>query len=266
MSRRDHFLNALHEAARLSSPAMPGLADVAAAAQTDEATVREHLGAPENFAALLAYQAPAHETRERIIASAAHVFGQKGLQRASMDEVAAHAGMTKGAIYWHFKNKNDLFFALLDQRFQQESVPLRGSLASFIQGGGDLRDGMTELFAAGMRRCTDDPDWARLYLECLSQSRNEEVRVRLSAFYDKVWTMSAQMTRDLQEHGLAAPDTDPQLAAVFWCALFDGLLLAWLIKGGELDMEATIKGIFTMLWPSLAPPLPNLVSQGEPST
>lgn len=251
---REKLLIALREAARQSSPRLPALDEVAELARVSPAEVREHLGSADNFAALLSYQqTPAHETRARIIASAARVFGLKGFQRASLDEVAADAGMTKGAIYWHFKSKNDLFFALLDHRFQEHTGPLLVDLEAMVTGERDPLLGMTEMFSAGMRRCTDDPEWSRLYLECLSQGRNPDVRERLATFYDQVWATSARLTEELQAHGLAPASIDPKVAAIFWCALFDGLIVAWLIKGDELELDRIMPAIFQMLWRGIDP-------------
>lgn len=254
---RETLLAALREAARHSAPRLPDAAAVAALAGVDEAAVRLHLGPPENFQALLNYQAPAHETRERILASAARVFARKGFQRASLDEVAADAGLTKGAIYWHFKSKNDLFFAILDSRLRQDTAPLLGDLHKLLTEGGDARAALAAMFEAGMQRCTTDPDWPRLYLECLVLARDPDVRQRLSAFYDEVWTVSRGFTSQLQAHGLTHPGIDPQVAAVFWTALFDGLVLAWSVKGEALDFPRLLPPMFRMLWQGLAPATPD---------
>ncbi|MCD6060839.1 MAG: transcriptional regulator [Moraxellaceae bacterium] len=253
---RDQLLSALREAARLSAPELPGVAEVATLARVSEAEVREHLGPAENFPALLSHASPAHETRERIIASAARVFARKGFQKASLDEIAADAGMTKGAIYWHFRNKNDLLFAMLDCRLQRDTAPLMGDLHTLIREGGDPLTALTRMFQAGLHRCTDDPDWGHLYLECLSLSRNDGVREKLSAFYDRIWAMSGGFSQELQAHGLTHDGIDPKDAAVFWAALFDGLVLAWLIKGDEVDFDRLLPAIFRMLWRGIAPAAP----------
>lgn len=263
---RENLLAALREAARLSAPELPTLAAVATLAGMDEGAVRDHLGPPENFAALLNYQSPAHETRERIIASAARVFAHKGFQRASLDEVAAAAGVTKGAIYWHFKSKNDLFFAMLDSRLRQDTAPLLGDLQHLIEGGGDPRVALAAMFADSMARCTADPDWPRLYLECLSLSRDPDVRERLSAFYDEVWAVSRGFSSQFQAHGLTHADIDPQVAAVFWTALFDGLVLAWHIKGEALDLDRLLPALFQMVWQGIAPAAsPALAPAADPN-
>lgn len=54
------------------------------------------------------------ETREAILDAAAQVFFDKGVAKAGLGEIAEVAGVTRGAVYWHFKNKVDLFEALHD--------------------------------------------------------------------------------------------------------------------------------------------------------
>src|SRR5205814_3743336 len=58
-------------------------------------------------------------TRTCLMESAARVFSRKGLQQYSIDEVAEDAGLTKGAFYANFKNKEELFLAMLDERFSK---------------------------------------------------------------------------------------------------------------------------------------------------
>lgn len=60
-------------------------------------------------------KAEAEATREALLEAAEAVFYAKGVARTSLEEVARQAGMTRGAVYWHFKNKGDLFAALLDR-------------------------------------------------------------------------------------------------------------------------------------------------------
>lgn len=60
-------------------------------------------------------KAEAEATREALLDAAEEVFYDKGVARTSLEQIARHAGMTRGAVYWHFKNKADLFHALLDR-------------------------------------------------------------------------------------------------------------------------------------------------------
>jgi AcrR family transcriptional regulator len=54
--------------------------------------------------------------REQLLDAAARVFAERGYRGASVERIAAEAGVTKGALYWNFESKADLFFSLLDER------------------------------------------------------------------------------------------------------------------------------------------------------
>ena len=54
------------------------------------------------------------ETRSRILDAAEEVFFTRGLAQSSLADVAVAADVTRGAIYWHFKNKSDLFEAMCE--------------------------------------------------------------------------------------------------------------------------------------------------------
>jgi AcrR family transcriptional regulator len=55
------------------------------------------------------------DARAALLASAAEVFAERGFRGASVDEIAERAGYSKGALYWHFETKHELFFALMEQ-------------------------------------------------------------------------------------------------------------------------------------------------------
>ena len=97
----------------------------------------------------------AAETRENIVAAAIRVFAEKGFSGASLSDIAGEAGVTRGAIYWHFKNKEMLFEELL-QRMDSYHVHLvergRGEAGT---PQGILRNVLREL----IRRQIDDPEW-----------------------------------------------------------------------------------------------------------
>src|SRR3954453_11137169 len=54
--------------------------------------------------------------RDALLEAAVEVFAERGYRDASVDQIAARAGYSKGAIYFHFSGKEDLFFALLEER------------------------------------------------------------------------------------------------------------------------------------------------------
>lgn len=70
----------------------------------------------------------AEKTRKDIIDSARTVFHQCGVSRSTLEKIAKAAGVTRGAVYWHFKNKAELFFAMREDVF----VPMVERTDSFL--------------------------------------------------------------------------------------------------------------------------------------
>lgn len=60
------------------------------------------------------------ERKEQILDAATEVFAQKGFDHARMDDIVEETGLSKGALYWYFKSKDDIIFAIMDRLFQLE--------------------------------------------------------------------------------------------------------------------------------------------------
>jgi len=87
----------------------------------------------------------AQETRGRILDAAETVFSAKGVAHSSLAEIAQAAGVTRGAIYWHFKDKADVFEAMMDR----VTLPLEDILAA-------AGDGVAADPLALLKLCTTD--------------------------------------------------------------------------------------------------------------
>ena len=55
------------------------------------------------------------KTKKKIMMSALDMFCEKGYTHSSLEDIADRIGLTKGAVYWHFKNKQDLLFSLAEE-------------------------------------------------------------------------------------------------------------------------------------------------------
>lgn len=62
----------------------------------------------------------AEQTRQAILDSALQTFYEKGFSRTTFDEIARRINLTKGAVYWHFRNKADVIAALVLQKLSEE--------------------------------------------------------------------------------------------------------------------------------------------------
>jgi AcrR family transcriptional regulator len=56
---------------------------------------------------------PPEKRRAQLIKAAGRVFARRGFEAATTEDIAREAGLTKGALYFHFKNKEDIFFAVI---------------------------------------------------------------------------------------------------------------------------------------------------------
>src|SRR5439155_24365479 len=101
------------------------------------------------------------QTRERLMHSAAKVFACRGLQQASIDEVAEDAGYTKGAFYANFKSKEELFLAMLDERFAKRIEDIEAVIA----GEGSTAEKAKRAGEQFARNFRADPECERLLFE-----------------------------------------------------------------------------------------------------
>jgi AcrR family transcriptional regulator len=160
-------------------------------------------------------------TRQHLLEAAAMVFARDGFQGSSLDEIAATAGFTKGAVYSNFKSKDDLFLAVLDERFERGRAAIRGVLDT---PEARSPDEWKPLVASAVRESLWDESWTMLFLEfVLYAARNPEARSKLAA-----WTRhSLSQVEELLTEEYDAADTPPGYPpadlAIISVALFDGL-------------------------------------------
>src|ERR1700733_13354056 len=100
------------------------------------------------------------ETRDLLIRSAETIFVRDGYEGAELGEVAALAGRTKGAIYAHFKSKEDIFLALIEQRVTR----YRTQMEEMLAGSKSVEENLAALRQFCFK-LTEDQAWALLFLE-----------------------------------------------------------------------------------------------------
>jgi AcrR family transcriptional regulator len=115
-------------------------------------------------------------TRSRLLSAATKVFTCKGMEQASIDEVAGEAGYTKGAFYANFRSKDELYLAMLDERFAAHIAEVEKAFASDEEAPEQARHAAADY--ARMNRA--DPDEARLFIEfAIHALRDESFREEL---------------------------------------------------------------------------------------
>ncbi|ANG61059.1 hypothetical protein A8C75_00375 [Marinobacterium aestuarii] len=102
----------------------------------------------------------AEQTRQALLMAALEVFSQRGAATATLKDVATHAGVTHGALYWHFKNRD----ALLEALFQRVSLPFDRHYLEQLQASRQQALNALEGYLLGLlREITGDAQAQQVY-------------------------------------------------------------------------------------------------------
>ncbi len=176
-------------------------------------------------------------TRQRLLDAAASVFARRGIEAASLDEVAEAAGYTKGAIYSNFASKTDLVLALLERRVGQQAAAAEAALA-----GMTLEQGLRALDDQAARAGGIDRDWIVLVIEFwLRAMRDERARAAMAERYERARTLTASLlARKYQEAG-EEPPLPPRELAIVIEALGIGVALQSLLDPDTISIGLQAK-------------------------
>jgi AcrR family transcriptional regulator len=128
------------------------------------------------------HQVRTEETQARILDAAEAVFSEQGFEKTQLEEIAARAGYTRGAIYAHYASKEDLFLALMDQRVLTKFSSMRHELEAEPEVGK-----RPVIFRRWLATQASDHSWGTLMLEFkLYALRRPESRDKLVHMFDQL--------------------------------------------------------------------------------
>jgi TetR/AcrR family fatty acid metabolism transcriptional regulator len=180
-------------------------------------------------------------TRQRILEAAIAVISQSGYHRASVDDIVQASGSSKGAFYFHFPSKEEMFFGLIEDlrsllsaRIDQEVRSQRGFEAK-VDGA----------LAAVFGVVTSHRSIARIVLiDVVGLGRPFDNRL-LSVRTSLIATLKRYLDAAAAEGAIPEQDTD--LAARAWFGAINEVLSDWLQSGQPLDLSATRLGLRNLL-------------------
>lgn len=182
-------------------------------------------------------------TRQSIIDAARAVFLARGVSRSTLEHIAAEADVTRGAVYWHFKNKTEIFHAIRDQVFlplmdrmddtlaiESKDDPLtqiENSLCETIQElSTNLQ--MQQTYEIMMIKCEYVDEFATVLQQILSNCSN--ITERIQQAYERA-----------KAQNLLAGKHSPRALALDTHLFFSGLLHMWVkdFDGSRFRHQAT---------------------------
>ena len=208
-------------------------------------------------------------TREALLDAAERMFEQRGVSRTSLNDIAQAAGVTRGAVYWHFKDKADLFNAMMER----VTLPLESELAGVAEAPGDPIDVLVMQLLRSVGQIANDARTQRVlniavmmveHVEDLWPVRDRHVQIDRA----NVERVCQVFTRSSALRHQPLPANAEQLAEGFH-AMVRGLVYSWLLQR-SFDLEATasiaidayLAGIGLPRQLLLAPPAPLLAQSG----
>ncbi len=199
-------------------------------------------------------------TREALLDAAEAVFHRNGVTRTSLAQVAAEAGVTRGAIYWHFRDKGELFAAMASRA----TLPLEAALESAARTRDD--DALSTLREVGVRGLTEiatNPR-TRAVLEILLHK--VERADALASGVPRPEEMDRHCLRSVEQvirraisQGSLPGDTDPALAATAMHGYVSGIIEMWLGEPRTFDLAAAAGALIDTIIAGLRAAPPRLV-------
>jgi AcrR family transcriptional regulator len=173
----------------------------------------------------------ADERRAQILEAAISCMARKGYERTTMDDIAQESGLSKGALYWYFRSKRDIFFAGMQE--------LLGLMVAHVQAivsdvGSSSADKLTGMISQSSEFWDDERDLVNVFIEFYSQSRND--KEILTVFRDLYETMLQGM-QGVVDEGIAAGefrDVPAREVSQFLLGTWEGLFFH-LMLGVDID-------------------------------
>lgn len=203
-------------------------------------------------------EAEARETRKTIVDAAQQVFFENGVCRSSLEQIARSAGVTRGAVYWHFRNKTHLF----EEIHREARTPMEDVLERLLQA--DAADGgpaKLEAFCVeSLLQLHDDEKVRRLFttilLKCEATGEmqplwdhlrrtNEETVARLEAIFAR-----------FRKEGSIPTRSEPRVLAQALHAYMTGLFIDYLRSPACFrmpeDASTLVRHFFASITPAAA--------------
>jgi len=175
--------------------------------------------------------------KEQILEAALAVFSRLGLAQARMDDIVAEAGLSKGAIYWYFKGKDEIIAAILESVFNREIVELQGLLES----DGPVYDRLLTFVrhtAAEIKAMTHlRPILYEFYALAF---RNKAVRKALQIDLRRYLKLAGPLIQQGVDRGEFRPIGASQ-GANGLAAIIEGTMLLWVFDRAAFDLEEQIE-------------------------
>jgi len=178
------------------------------------------------------------QTYEALLNAAEHVFCEKGVSNTTLNDVACAAGMTRGAIYWHFKDKKELFHALCDRAFMPLEVMLNEITSNSIDDSMAAIRQLNLHFIAQVTANTRQTKMFDIIFHRCEKTAEMQSFIQERECRHECLDKIGDIFRAGVNKGVFPPDTDIQIAVQINHAFLIGLVHEWLLDPKAYDLAA----------------------------
>jgi AcrR family transcriptional regulator len=173
------------------------------------------------------------ETESKIVQAALEIFVRKGYHGTSVHEITQKVGLTKGALYSHFTSKGELLLRIINE-FKLKFIG--GMVRELEQVEGDALDKIHRLISFNSRFAVENQSLC-VFLTFLTTELNADVDFEpaLKGAYREYQKIISEIIRQGVRQGLFKKDLDPDVTALSFMALHDGVLHQWVLNRYHLD-------------------------------
>jgi TetR/AcrR family acrAB operon transcriptional repressor len=176
-------------------------------------------------------------TRDSILDAAEKLFVEQGVSRTTLQHIATEAGVTRGAIYWHFDDKGALFNAMMERA----TLPLEAELQVLDQSeSADPLDDLRNYVLAVLRRTVEDPGARRVFeiatLKVEFVDEMDAVRCRRQHGLADWMARAERRIRLAVERGEIGSRIEPATVALAMWTMIDGLIRNWMFAPKSFDL------------------------------
>ncbi|WP_158604599.1 TetR family transcriptional regulator [Aquitalea palustris] len=191
----------------------------------------------------------ADKTRQLLLDAAEQLFWEQGVSKTTLAGIAEHAGLTRGAIYWHFDNKSDLFNAMCERAFPQFEEMMQALLTEDYCPELSPAQRLWQHSCEVLQLVATSPRIARvvgiinLRCEFVGEMQN-------SFLLDRTWLMEKvgnlhAMLSQAAERGQVRPGIDLACASGCLHSMICGLVDSWMLNPQVVDLENHCEQLLT---------------------
>lgn len=186
-------------------------------------------------------------TREQLLRKALTVFSKKGYAATTLEDIAREAEVTRGAIYWHFGSKAELFNTLIREFSDRANIIMQRAVAE----GGTLLDIIRRVFVRQLQVIEEDREMQALMELYLFKTglvpELEEGRQQQIASGIALIEMLADIMQQGIAQGLLRSDVDTKVMARACLASQNGLINMWLTTPTQFSLKANAESFIDIL-------------------